>query len=329
MRISVALCTFNGQRYLARQLRSLADQIRPPDELIICDDGSTDQTCQIIRRFAETAPFDVRLEIQPVRLGVAANFSSAIAASDGNLIACCDQDDVWYPEKLSAMQMAFEKSSLDLIFHDGDVVDDQLRPLGHTLWQSCGFTPRVRHDAHRRGLLSVLTRFNVVTGTTMMFAARFREVILPIPNGWIHDGWIALMLAACGRCDWIDVPLMAYRQHDRQQIGASRNTLQRQINTARAMDAAYFARQAENYQQALDRLLTCGKPVSERILNQLRRKIAHCHARVRMRTSRPAKPALIARELITGRYRSAAMGWKSVAQDVFLGRHGRKTDIGA
>src|SRR5579862_5382051 len=99
MRVSIALCTFNGEQFLGEQLASLARQTRLPDELIVCDDGSQDGMLPLVERFARRVQFPVQLSINSRRLGVTANFARAISECTGDLICPCDQDDVWEPEK--------------------------------------------------------------------------------------------------------------------------------------------------------------------------------------------------------------------------------------
>src|ERR687894_3003245 len=99
-RFSVAMCTYNGARFVAEQLASVAAQTRPPDELVVCDDGSTDETCRLVEEFAARAPFPVRLFVNERNLGSTRNFGRAVALCEGDLVALSDQDDVWHPEKL-------------------------------------------------------------------------------------------------------------------------------------------------------------------------------------------------------------------------------------
>src|SRR5260370_27009832 len=98
--ISVAMCTFNGARFLPEQLQSIALQTLQPSELVICDDGSTDGTVGILQSFALSARFPVRIFCNQETLGPARNFEKAIGLCDGEIISLCDQDDVWRPEKL-------------------------------------------------------------------------------------------------------------------------------------------------------------------------------------------------------------------------------------
>src|SRR5690242_1846918 len=100
LRISVAMCTFNGARFLPEQLESITAQTRLPDELVICDDRSADESLEIIRAFLDRPPFTVRLEINERNLGSTKNFEKAIGLCQGEIIALADQDDVWFPQKL-------------------------------------------------------------------------------------------------------------------------------------------------------------------------------------------------------------------------------------
>jgi hypothetical protein len=311
-RISVVLCTCNGQAYLARQLRSLADQERLPDELLIFDDASTDATADIAGRFASTAPFPVQFRINPVRLGTTGNFQSAIAAASGEIIACCDQDDVWYPEKLARLAEAFACTDADLVFSDADLVDAELRPLGQRLWQSIGFT------APAGQLWRVLLRFNAVTGAAMAFKGSRRDLLLPIPAGWSHDGWIGLLLSMLGKCQWIDEPLWCYRRHPAQQIGPAPATLAGRIAQARRMDRQYFQSLADNFTAVVDRIGP--RAIEFAAARGLRDKILHCRLRAAMRAPGSNGPGLMARELFSGRYWTCGLGLRSLAQDLWL-RH--------
>jgi glycosyltransferase involved in cell wall biosynthesis len=319
MRISVTMATYNGGRWLVEQLDSLADQTRMPDELVVCDDGSTDSTPDILREFAGRAPFPVRIFIQPNRLGVTGNMQSAIAAADADVIAPCDQDDVWHPDKLELFEKAFAaEAELDMVFCDADVVGEELEPMGYSLWDAVGFDVCARRRARRDGLASILVKFNVVTGTAMAFASRRRDLILPIPGEWLHDGWIGMLLVVAGRCKWIEKPLLAYRQHPHQQIGAANRSWRQQIQVARKMDAAYFDCLARNFQECLERLQQRNATISPKERKMLREKIEHCQARRDMRHSALGKPIAVTRELLRCRYGRLSLGWKSVMQDLLL-----------
>ncbi|MGA9069058.1 MAG: glycosyltransferase, partial [Terracidiphilus sp.] len=124
LRISVALCTYNGERYLREQLNSIASQTRVPYEVVICDDNSTDATLDIVESFVQSVSFRVRVEHNSFRLGSTHNFEKAIQSCTGDLIALCDQDDVWRPDKLSVQAARLESdSSIGGLFSDASLVD--------------------------------------------------------------------------------------------------------------------------------------------------------------------------------------------------------------
>ena len=140
--------------------------------------------------------------------------------------------------------------------------------------RAVGFTPRRQQKAARNGLSPLLVKFNVVSGGAMAFAARRRDLLLPIPPEWLHDGWIALLLSLAGKCRWINQPLSAYRQRPGQLIGAPRRTWLQQLDVARRMDAAYFDRMVAsvNFTECLHRLDSAAANVSPQSKQMLRDK---------------------------------------------------------
>jgi len=123
--ISIALATYNGAAFLASQLQSLAAQSHLPFELVVTDDQSSDDTVRIIESFAASAPFPVRIHVNDARLGWRANFVKAVGLCQGDLISLCDQDDVWYPDKLATVTAAFTDPSVLLVYHNADLIDEQ------------------------------------------------------------------------------------------------------------------------------------------------------------------------------------------------------------
>jgi glycosyltransferase involved in cell wall biosynthesis len=316
-RLSVALCTYNGGPFLQPQLDSLAAQTRPPDELVAFDDGSTDDTVDRLRRFAATVPFPVRVHAPADGLGPAKNFERAIAACTGDVIACCDQDDVWRADKLAVIAAAFARQpDLGFAFSDAEAIDASGNPLGYRLWDGVAFTPRLRRQVDAGQIFDVLVRYNVVTGATMAFASRLRPLVLPIGAGWMHDGWIALLVSAVAPAVAIAEPLISYRQHVDQAQGVPPRTLMRQLKLAWTMPRDQFAKEAAAYGAARDRLAMwpdAPRPAVE----DLGAKARHYQTRSTMRLKRRSRLASVGEQL-SGRYRRYALGWKSFAQDLFL-----------
>jgi len=127
---SVALATYNGERYLREQLDSIAAQSLLPQELVICDDGSTDGTLSVTEAFARDAPFEVRVLRNEGNLGFGSTFLRAFDGTTAEYVAFCDQDDVWLPQKLSRYAEALRaRPTPDLLTHAAQQVDERLRPL--------------------------------------------------------------------------------------------------------------------------------------------------------------------------------------------------------
>ena len=219
--ISIALCTYNGERFLSRQLASIRHQTIPPYELIVCDDCSTDRTIEIVRAFAASVAFPVRITRNEHNLGFVANFEHAIRLCEADLIALCDQDDIWYPVRLERSLQEFTTDpELGLVFSDADIIDDQDQLTGMQLWTSFGFVGK-RKEQMLSGDYTVLVKNRFVTGATVMFRSRLRENCLPVGSGWLHDEWIVAIAAAVAGVRPIDSALIRYRKHTSQQIGLS------------------------------------------------------------------------------------------------------------
>lgn len=216
--VSVAMATFNGGPHVAQQLADLADQSVLPDELVVCDDGSTDDTLAIIERFAITAPFPVHLHRNPDRLGYRANFLKCAGLCQSDLIAFCDQDDRWSHEKIKTMIACFDDPEVLLAFHDAEIVDKNERTLGQLM--------RARPMGNSTPL----------TGSPWAFALGFTQVFRrwlcdcdrwwPLsvdPNSadqpMAHDQWYFFLASVLGTIGNLEVPLVRYRQHGANVFG--------------------------------------------------------------------------------------------------------------
>jgi glycosyltransferase involved in cell wall biosynthesis len=229
-KISVALCTYNGERFLNRQLASMQQQTRLPDELVICDDCSTDSTTEILEDFATSAMFPVKITRNERNLGFVANFERAIRLCQGDLIALSDQDDIWDPARIRRSEQEFlAHPEVGLVFSDADIMDDQDQLTGMRLWQNFGFEGK-RKQRLLAGDYTVLAKNRFVTGATVMFRSRLIDNCLPIGSGWLHDEWIAATAAAVSDLLPIDAPLIRYRRHTSQQVGLSQRSTLRERN---------------------------------------------------------------------------------------------------
>lgn len=218
MKVSVSLCTYNGEQYLCDQLDSILSQTRQPDEIVVCDDGSTDKTITILREYASEYSSLFTIYENSDNLGPDKNFEQAISRCTGDVIAVCDQDDVWHDEKLERQIKHYTEEDAGLIFHNSTVASESLEPQA-TLWQSItpAFEYRDRQPAEH---VRCLSHRNYVQGATMLFESSLRDYCLPIPENCMYDYWIARIAAVVTRVSAIDETLLIYRQHDNQIVGA-------------------------------------------------------------------------------------------------------------
>jgi glycosyltransferase involved in cell wall biosynthesis len=341
VKLSVAMCTFNGARYLPEQLDSIASQTCPPDEMIVCDDRSVDGSAQILKRFAAVAPFPIRVEINEENLGSSRNFEKAIGLCRGDIIALADQDDVWNPTRLERLEAALASSpKAGLAFSDAEIVDEALHPLGYSLWRST-FGKRAQRLVENGHALEALLEGNVVTGATMAFRSAFKDLILPLPRdvdeSLIHDGWIALAIAAVADLKPIPEPLLKYRQHQGQQIGlrGPRGSGKRSSSSAiSAASAATGLTELACFYSAFRNVLvelrqrvqdvSSGEPSKLRALDSkldyLQEQIAHFQARAGAKTrhGRLKRLPIVSRELFTFRYSRYSRGLLSAARDLLI-----------
>jgi len=220
MEISVALATYNGERFLPAQLDSIAAQTVRPAELVVSDDGSTDGTLAIVERFAAAAPFPVRVLEKPSRLGFSDNFLYAAAACRHELVAFCDQDDVWLSKKLEIGLRRIEADDSLLALHRLTMTDTALEPA--RLW-----TQGIEGDAVFEPLQ--LDPYKNGWGNSMLFR-RVLATLIPRENRprqpekqrpLSHDTWIYVLAAALGRVSHIAEPLILYRQHGGNTVGVT------------------------------------------------------------------------------------------------------------
>ena len=222
MKLSIALCTYNGENYLPEQLASISLQTCLPDELVVCDDGSTDLTLDILDNFSKTAPFKVRIFRNKTNLGPAANFAKAIGICHGDWIFLCDQDDFWLPDKveistrkLSQLEELYGKDTPLLVHSDAAATDENLQAIHPSLWKFQHSYPENGH------ILAKLLNQNLVTGCTAAMNRALRDKALPIPdNVMMHDWWLALVATTFGQISSIPETTMFYRQHGKNDTGA-------------------------------------------------------------------------------------------------------------
>lgn len=317
-RISVAMCTFNGGRYLQEQLESIEMQSRLPGELVVCDDRSTDDTLAILKRFQSEAPFAVKVIQNSQRLGSTRNFDQAIGLTRGGLIALCDQDDRWLPMKLERLSVALEENPfLGGVFSDASLIDGDGRQTGLRLFARHKFTAAKQRDFVGRPTTTLL-KHDVVTGATLMFRATIRRYCSPIPASWVHDGWLAWMIALHSRLRLIAEPLIDYRIHAGQQLGvnsaASAQGAQGKAETRRQR----YKRVAHQFEDLLQCVLAEGWCENDVLIGKIREKIAFLKRQSTLSPSLGVRTLQMMGQL--PRYMHYARGLGSLRSDLLLGR---------
>ena len=317
---SIAMCTYNGARHVREQLDSLASQSRLPDELVICDDGSTDATRAIIEDFAASVPFPVDLHVNERNLGSTRNFERAIGLCVGDLIALCDQDDVWLPEKLRQIESEFDRSpNVGLIFTDAEVVDEAARPAGFTLWQKLNLRNEERQRLHGGGAIDVLLQGSTVTGATMAFRGSFKQLVLPIPHDLpiIHDAWIAILVGAVSEVVPFALPLIRYRQHAEQQVGPRERNQDAGGLKAAMLRETSFCEMIQIGVAAQQRLVEHSETFeSADALSRLNARLRHLRARADLPQGKLSRARSIAAELLSRRYHLYSNGFRSAVKDL-------------
>ena len=226
MKISVALCTFNGEKFIREQLESILNQSFKVDEIVVSDDASTDKTVNIIKEYQQKQPGLINLIINENTLGTIQNFENVLTATSGDLIFLSDQDDIWISTKVSETIKYFKKNpNCKLLFSDAEIINSKGDKLNTSLWERWGFNKilQLSWNKNENAFKSLLENDNKITGATICFHFSLKEKILPIkiPLGYWHDAWIGLNAAALNGLCFTDKKLIYYRFHDEQQVGFS------------------------------------------------------------------------------------------------------------
>jgi len=316
-KISVALATHNGARFITGLLESILTQQQLPTELIVCDDASTDETVAILKAFSEISPFEVKIFHNPARLGASQNFSRAISLCTCDVIALADQDDVWMPEKLHQVTQVLTITGRAAVFTDAVVVDHDLTSLGYTMWGRVRFDRREQRLVENGQALDVLLKHRVVTGATLAFKSSLMESLLPIPSEWPHDEWIALIAAATGGIFPLNKCLIHYRQHSENVIGGRKKRFLEEMRAAMRLNRhAWYNDDIHKLLILRERLDALGVVAS--IQEKLSDKIAHLQTRLALPHSRLKRLPIVGHEVASGRYEAYARNWGSIAIDLLL-----------
>lgn len=323
--VSVALCTHQGAPFVVQQLESVLDQTRPPDEVIVSDDASTDGTVERVEEVVRGAAVPVRVRCNPSPVGFRRNFERAVGQCSGGIIFLADQDDVWFREKIEIMLPVFDAVRVAVAHCDAVLTGSDLEGRGETVF---GRHPVLGAD---RATPLEMLRAMGIPGCTMAFRAELTEALVPFSELWGHDLWIALVAGALGDVVPVRRPLMLYRRHGggsgpSRHLDAGPAARAREgLRTRRPDD---YGRDRAKWHEVVDRLDTYRRglpsedPRRSRLdafLEEYRRRydLALFRERVRRRP-RPARLRPVLRRVVAGEYRRFLRPVASPMKDALL-----------
>lgn len=320
------MCTLNGERFVHQQLHSIAAQSRPPDEIVICDDGSTDSTWEIINRLSRQYPGMIHPYRNSDRLGYARNFGRAISLCQGALIFLSDQDDVWLRNKLESIEAIFTREAdCYLVASPAIVTDQHLNPTGTQL-----SPPATRLD--KKYPFGARCQGSFAYGCTLAFRSSLSRFILPISGTWGHDNWICFIASLFSRIRTTPEPLMLYRRHScsagsherldsrglREVLTASKKSTREDYKIDREQwRDMYLHLQAIFSSSSQAGILGLSPEEKIEVLNEVRARFDFSNRRLEV-TAIPRilrLPAAV-RMLCGGEYHEFVSGWRSLAKDL-------------
>lgn len=199
-KVSVAMATYNGEKYIKEQIKSILECLEENDELVISDDGSTDNTLGIINSFNDNRI----VLIEGPQKGIKQNFANAIKNTSGEYIFLSDQDDIWEKDKVTEVIKCFEKENCTLVVHDAEVVDENLNMVMSSYYS---------YRNSGKGIIKNIYK-NTYIGCCMAFLSKAKKYVLPIPNDIeMHDQWIGVLNDKYGKTYFSTKKLIKYRRH--------------------------------------------------------------------------------------------------------------------
>ena len=219
MKISVALCTYNGGKYIEEQINSILNQSVKVDEIIVCDDQSKDDTILKLKKL-QTKNSCISIIENELNLRSTKNFEKAISLCSGDYIFLADQDDLWNEQKVAKILTVFEENpTAEGVFSNANLIDSNGSALSNkTIWNSIFFFENeMPKPIDYINLIS--KNGNIVTGATFCIKKEVKDFIFPFSEKILHDQWIASLLAFRNTLYYSSENLISYRVHEKQQVG--------------------------------------------------------------------------------------------------------------
>ncbi|MFY1048345.1 glycosyltransferase family 2 protein [Chryseobacterium sp. GP-SGM7] len=220
-KISVALCTYNGEKFIHQQIDSILNQTLKVDEIVICDDGSKDNTSNILLEYQNKLPGVFKIYNNEQNLRSVKNFEKAISLCTGDIIFLSDQDDKWQTDKVETMLNYFLKNpQISVLATNGFALDGDDNTIErYSLWDVPRFLREKKINVDYFKIISNVS--NIATGASMAIRKEYLEKILPFPilENFHHDEWIALVASSEKKFELLNEKLFYYREHSGQQVG--------------------------------------------------------------------------------------------------------------
>ncbi|AOU98649.1 hypothetical protein BI364_12385 [Acidihalobacter yilgarnensis] len=272
-RIDIALATFNGARFLPALLASIAGQTMAPDSIQVRDDGSIDETCSILERERKVAmPIEFLMD-DDGPLGPAANFGRILSHCTSDYTLLADQDDLWHQNKVAELVACAERlekqqgrSLPTLVYSGARIIDSDGRVLAPSASRWQGFKSHTGED-FKRELIQ-----NTVPGCTMLVNRALLEVALPVPDAAVmHDWWLLLVAHTLGEVRCVPQPLVDYRQHESNTIGAEAWDMSGVAKKLRLGPLAVQRRVRRGWQEALTQAEVLYQRYADRMSSEKRK----------------------------------------------------------
>lgn len=220
MKYSIAMCAYNGEKFIDEQLNSFALQTVLPDEIIICDDGSTDGTVGKINAFKERSGLNVRLFVNEEKLGVTKNFEKACSLAQNAIVFFSDQDDVWNENKAEEILKVFKaRADVNLVFSDANILKNGEVLSKKGIWGAFGLTKKRVRLLNKGKQINVFVQGWFCTGATVACRKSFIAVSSPFKEGFLHDQWLSFQACITKSAYALNKKLMSYRSHATQAVG--------------------------------------------------------------------------------------------------------------
>jgi glycosyltransferase involved in cell wall biosynthesis len=236
MKISVAFIVYNGSQYLRTQLDSILAQTHKVDEIIICDDASSDNTKEILEEYKNKHPNLFFIHYNNQNIGPTKNIEKAIQACTGELILLADQDDYWEEHKVETIIKWIEENpTMNGVFTNGSLMNSKGElDNKYALWDAMSFpykTIKSKTELNSNLKLYINTVENAVTGATLAIRNNlaFLKQPFPIIKNLVHDRWLAINLAENNSLGILEDKLIRYRIHSKQAIGGMTENIEKYI----------------------------------------------------------------------------------------------------